>query len=66
MPECGQRKLIAKYVPGENEDERERKAMMLLSGMAGTLTVARVMTDDRRRRQILDAAKKFYLDAARA
>lgn len=58
-------KLIAKYVPGKNEDERERKAMMLFSGMAGTLTVARVMTDDKRRRRMLDAAKKFYLDAAR-
>jgi TetR/AcrR family transcriptional repressor of nem operon len=59
-------KLIAKHVPGENEDERERKAMMLFSGMAGTLTVARVMTDDQRRRRMLDAAKKFYLAAARA
>jgi len=57
-------KLIAKYVPGENEDERERRAVMLFSGMAGTLTVVRVMTDDQRRQRMLDAAKKFYLDAA--
>jgi TetR/AcrR family transcriptional repressor of nem operon len=57
--------LIAKYVPGRNEDERERKAMMLFAGMAGTLTVVRVMTDDQRRQRMLDAAKTFYLDAAR-
>lgn len=58
-------KLVAKYVPGGSEDERERKAIMLLSGMAGTLTVARVMTDVQRRQRVLDAARKFYLDAAR-
>jgi len=57
-------KLIAKYVPGETEDDRERKAVMLFSGMAGTLTVARVMTDDQRRQRMLDAAKEFYFDAA--
>jgi TetR/AcrR family transcriptional regulator, transcriptional repressor for nem operon len=57
-------RLIAKYLPGANDETRERKAMMLFSGMAGTLTVARVMTDDRRRRQLLDAAKGFYLGAA--
>ena len=58
-------RLVAKYVPGDNEEERERKAMMLITGMAGTLTVARVITDEHRRRRMLDAAKKFYLDAAR-
>jgi len=58
-------KLIAKYVPGGDDDERERKAMMLFSGMAGTLALARLMTDDQRRRRMLEAAKKFYLNAAR-
>jgi TetR/AcrR family transcriptional repressor of nem operon len=58
-------RLIATYVPGDNEEERERKAIMLFTGMAGTLTVARVITDQQRRRRMLDAAKKFYLDAAR-
>ena len=57
-------KAVAKLVPGESEDERERKAMMLLSGMAGTLTAARVMIDERQRQRLLDAAKKFYWEAA--
>lgn len=57
-------KQVARIVPGKNDDERERRAMMLLSGMAGTLAAARVMTDERQRQELLDAAKKFYLAAA--
>jgi len=56
--------LIARFVPGENETERERKAMTLISGMAGTLAVARMMTDDESRRRLLDSAKQFYFHAA--
>jgi TetR/AcrR family transcriptional repressor of nem operon len=55
--------LIARFVPGENKTERERKAMTLISGMAGTLAVARMMTDDDSRQRLLDSAKQFYLDA---
>jgi len=55
---------MAKYMPGTAEEERERKARMLMSGMAGTLTIARVITDERRRRRFLDDAKKFYFEAA--
>ena len=58
-------KLIAQYVPAETQDGRVRKAIVLFSGMAGTLTIARVMTDERLRQQLLDAAKQFYLEAAR-
>ena len=58
-------RLIARHVPGDSDEERERKAMMLFTGMAGTLTVARVVTDARRCGRMLEAAKKFYLDAAR-
>ena len=57
-------KLIAKYVPGKTEDARERKAAVLLTGMAGTLTVARVLTNESEGRRMLDAARKFYLSAA--
>jgi TetR/AcrR family transcriptional repressor of nem operon len=57
-------RLIARFVPGENETERERKAMALISGMAGTLAVARMMTDDDSRQRLLDSAKQFYLNAA--
>jgi TetR/AcrR family transcriptional repressor of nem operon len=54
---------MAKYMPGATEEERVRKARMLMSGMAGTLTVARVLTDQRSKRKFLDDAKKFYFDA---
>ena len=54
---------MAKIMPGATDEERERKARMLMSGMAGTLTVARVITDEGRRRKFLDDAKKFYFDA---
>jgi TetR/AcrR family transcriptional regulator, transcriptional repressor for nem operon len=56
---------MSKYVPGASEQERTRKTILLLSGMAGTLAVARAATDEAGRRAILDAAKRFYLDAAR-
>ena len=56
---------IARYIPGSSEEERVSKARMLMSGMAGTLTVARVLTDKRRRRRFLDDAKRFYFEAVR-
>jgi TetR/AcrR family transcriptional repressor of nem operon len=56
---------MAKYMPGATEKEREAKARLLMSGMAGTLTIARVLTDDAARRRFLESAKKFYLDAVR-
>lgn len=54
---------IAKYMPGATEEERLRKTRMLMSGMAGTLTVARVLGDKQRRVRFLSDAKKFYFDA---
>jgi TetR/AcrR family transcriptional repressor of nem operon len=59
----GRTQRVAKYMPGATEEERVRKARMLMSGMAGTLTIARVLNDDRQRRRFLDDAKKFYFDA---
>ncbi len=56
---------MAKYMPGATDQERETKARMLMSGMAGTLTIARVLTDESARRRFLENAKKFYLDAVR-
>jgi TetR/AcrR family transcriptional repressor of nem operon len=54
---------ISKYMPGASEEERERKARALMSGMAGTLAIARVITDDGDRRRFLDDARQFYLAA---
>jgi TetR/AcrR family transcriptional repressor of nem operon len=53
---------MAHYVPGQTDEERQRKAVMLFSGMAGTLNVARALTDERRRR-VLEDAGIFYLKA---
>jgi TetR/AcrR family transcriptional repressor of nem operon len=53
---------MARYVPGLTDEERQRKAVMLFSGMAGTLNVARALTDQRRRR-VLEDARTFYLKA---
>src|SRR5215472_3230420 len=53
---------LAKFMPGATEEERLQKTRMLMSGMAGTLTVARVLTDKQRRVRFLSDAKKFYFD----
>jgi TetR/AcrR family transcriptional repressor of nem operon len=53
---------MAQYVPGLTDEERQRKAVMLFSGMAGTLNVARALTGERRRR-VLEDARTFYLKA---
>jgi len=54
---------MAKFIPGGTQEERERKARVLFSGMAGTLNIARVIVDEGQRRQFLDDAKKLYLEA---
>jgi hypothetical protein len=53
---------MARYVPGLTDEERQRKAVMLFSGMAGTLNVARVLPGEHRRR-VLENARAFYLAA---
>lgn len=55
---------MEKYVPAASGEERREKAIALFSGMAGTLTIARVFTDEQDRRAILEGAKRFYLAAA--
>jgi TetR/AcrR family transcriptional repressor of nem operon len=54
------------YVPGASEDERRRNTVALLSGMAGTLTMARAFSSIDDKRRILDGAKAFYLRALKA
>ena len=56
-------KRVARYLPGEDEEERVLKARMLMSGMAGTMAVARVLRDERQKRQFLENARKFYFDS---
>jgi len=54
---------VAKRLPGATETERIHNAMVLGSGMVGTVTLARATTDTGMRKDILEAAKKFYLGA---
>jgi len=56
---------LARHVPGATADERQRKARMLFSGMAGTLTLARIISGRRQRWSFLNDAKKFYREAMR-
>src|SRR5258708_38489871 len=45
--------VMARYMTGETEEERRRQAGILFSGMSGTLSVARAVSDDDLRRRIL-------------
>lgn len=56
-------KAIVRFLPGENEAERERNCLILFSGMAGALNLARSMADRERRESMLEAAKDFYIKA---
>ena len=51
------------YVPGRDDDERRRNAIVVLSGMAGTLTIARAFSSVEDRLRILDAARMLFLRA---
>jgi TetR/AcrR family transcriptional regulator, transcriptional repressor for nem operon len=53
-----------RYLPGQDDAERRLNTIALLSGMAGTLTLARAFADVEDRRRILDGAREFYLRAA--
>jgi len=54
-------KRTARFLPGATEKERERKAMALLSGMIGTVNVARALVDPEARKTLLEASKVFYI-----
>jgi TetR/AcrR family transcriptional repressor of nem operon len=54
---------MEQYMPGGTVEERRQKTIALLTGMAGTLTVARTFADEEDRRAILEGARKFYLAA---
>ena len=56
---------LARFVPGETSAERERTAMVMFAGMAGTLTLARATADEGLRQTILETAQKLYLQLTR-
>ena len=54
---------IAKFLPGATKKEQERNCLILFSGMAGALNVARATADPELRTSILRSAKEFYIKA---
>ena len=56
-------KRTAGFLPGATEKERERNCMALLSGLIGTVSVARALDDPKARKAVLEASKAFYIKA---
>jgi hypothetical protein len=56
-------KLIARFFPGVSERERQNRARLMLAGMAGTLMIAKVITDRKASDQFLEQAREFYATA---
>lgn len=54
---------LAPYMPGATEKERRVHVAALMSGMAGTLSMARAVCDDRLRRSILQSARRIFMAA---
>jgi TetR/AcrR family transcriptional regulator, transcriptional repressor for nem operon len=57
----GRVKRVARFMPGATEKERERNCMALLSGLIGTVSVARAVVEPEVRKAVLDASKDFYI-----
>ena len=56
-------KRTAGLLPGATEKEREGNCMALLSGLIGTVSVARTLDDPKARKAVLEASKDFYIKA---
>ena len=54
-------KRAARLLPGKTERERERNCIALMSGLVGTLNVARALSDPAARKAVLDASRDFYI-----
>ena len=56
-------KLIARFFPGANEQERRDRARLMISGMAGTMMIAKAITDRKASDHFLEQAREFYASA---
>ncbi len=54
---------IERLLPGKTRRERQRNFFVLFSGMAGTLSLARAVSEEQTRARLLHAAKEFYIQA---
>src|SRR4029077_1444092 len=50
------------WIPGVTVKEKRGRALILFSGMAGTLVAARAMADPQARERVLAAARSFYVE----
>ncbi len=53
---------VARFTRGATEKERQQRARVLFSAMAGTLALARAVPDEETRRSILAEARKIYVE----
>ena len=54
---------LARYMHGATDAERRGNVVALMSGMAGSLAMARAVSDEGLRRTILRSARKMFLEA---
>jgi len=54
-------KRVSKLMPGATEKEREKKTAALLSGLVGTVSVARAVEDLELRKAVLESSKDVYI-----
>jgi len=57
------RDRLLRYLPGRTPAEKRGQFFVLFPGMAGVLAVARAIVDPQLRREVLAAARSFYLNA---
>jgi TetR/AcrR family transcriptional regulator, transcriptional repressor for nem operon len=55
--------VLAPYMPGATDTERRGNVAALMSGMAGSLAMARAVSDENVGKRILEAARKLYIEA---
>src|SRR5258708_16949987 len=53
-------KLIARFFPGANEQERRDRARLMMSSMAGTIMIAKAITDRTASVDFLEQARMLH------
>lgn len=57
------RERLLPFLPGKDNAEKRRQFMVLFPSMAGVLMTARAMNDPAARKEMLSAARRFYIGA---
>jgi TetR/AcrR family transcriptional repressor of nem operon len=55
------RERFVPFVPGKTREEKQAKIRLLFPSMAGVVMMARVTPDPKRREQILEEARNFFI-----